>query len=146
MICASPFASGAVPYPEIAGEAAEVWTPPGFPIDGSISDDHGHPLTWARVQAAHDWLTLHATCAAASSELEGASGYDSDGDHCPCTWHPVAIEERSSHMYVCNTWPGPICGTCWATSCECGYVFDVIDDAHSRWHTGRLRCAGCAAP
>jgi hypothetical protein len=53
---------------------------------------------------------------------------------------------NAARMYVCNAWPGPICGTCWATSCECGYVFDVIDDAHSRWHTGRLRCAGCAAP
>jgi hypothetical protein len=145
-VCASPFASGAVPYPEAADEPAETWTPPDHPVEASICDSEGHPLTWARVRAAHDWLTLHATCAAASSETDDAAGYDSDGDRCPCTWHPVAIEERSSHTRACNAWPGPICGSCWAASCECGYVFDAITDAHSRWHSGRLQCAGCAAP
>jgi hypothetical protein len=35
---------------------------------------------------------------------------------------------------------------CMAASCECGYVFDAITDAHSRWHSGRLQCAGCAGP
>ena len=112
--------------------------------NASVSDDDGHPLTWARVVAAHEWLTRHATCAAATGAPADASGYDSDGDRCPCTWHPVAIEERESHEYVCRTWPGPICGTCWAASCECGFVFDAVGDAHSRWPTGRLRCAGCA--
>ena len=54
------------------------------------------------------------------------------------------IEERGSHMIACHAWPGPICGTCWAASCDCGFVFDAPQDAHSRWPSGRLRCAGCA--
>ena len=64
---------------------------------------------------------------------------------CPCTWHPVAIEERASHLLVCRAWPGPLCGSCWAASCECGYAFDAVADAHSRWPNGRLRCHSCAA-
>ena len=80
----------------------------------------------------------------AVNTCHGSVGYDSDGDYCPCTWHPVAIEERDSHMWSCRAWPGPICGACWAASCECGYVFESVEDAHSRWPNGRLRCAGCA--
>ena len=142
-VCASPLATGTVPYPEAASEPAETWTPPGFPLADSISDDDGHPLTWGRVKDAHDWLTRHASCAAAHG-LDDASGYDSDGDRCPCTWHPVAVEERDSHLRACRDWPGPICGPCWAASCECGFVFDAAHDAHSRWPSGRLCCAGCA--
>ena len=134
-----------MPYPEVAEEPAEVWTPPGLPLDASVQDDDGHPLTWGRVQAAHDWLVRHATCAAADiTETDDATGYDSDGDRCACTWHPAAIEERASHMHACYAWPGAICGDCWAASCACGFVFDAVDDAHSRWPSGRLRCAGCA--
>ena len=59
---------------------------------------------------------------------------------CPCLWHPVAIAERESHLLVCRTWPGPVCGSCWSTSCACGYVFDAVADAHARWPNGRLRC------
>ena len=59
--------------------------------------------------------------------------------------HPVAIEERASHLLVCRAWPGPLCGSCWAASCECGYAFDAVADAHSRWPNGRLRCHSCAS-
>ena len=112
------------------------------PLEASICDDDGHPLTWGRVRSAHAWLARHATCAGASSS--DANGYDSDGDRCPCTYHPAAIEERESHMRACHAWPGHICGVCWAASCQCGFVFDEEADAHSRWPTGQLRCAGCA--
>ena len=126
-------------------DPAETWTPPGYPPDGSLSDDNGYPLTWGRVVLAHNWLVRHATCAAAAGPSE-ATGYDSDGDRCPCTWHPVAIEERESHMFVCRIYPGPICGSCWAASCECGFVFEAADPAsHARWANGRFRCHGCAA-
>ena len=63
---------------------------------------------------------------------------------CPCTWHPAAIEERESHEYACRLWPGPICGSCWAASCPCGYVFDDAADAYTRWPNGRLCCYACA--
>ena len=63
---------------------------------------------------------------------------------CPCTWHPVAIKERESHEYACRLWPGPICGSCWAASCPCGYVFDDVADAYTRWPNGRLCCYACA--
>ena len=144
VICASPFALGAVPYPEVAAQHAECWTPPGYPVDAGVRDDNGIPLTWAAVRYAHEWLTAHATCAAAASDTADASGYDSDGDQCPCTYHPVAMEERSSHLHACRAWPGPICGSCWAASCHCGFVFDSVDDSHSRWPNGRLRCSSCA--
>ena len=111
-------------------------------VDG-IDDGDGHPLTWGRVAHAHAWLVQHASCAAQ------AGGYSSDDEEapagCPCTWHPVAIEERASHLLVCRAWPGPLCGSCWAASCECGYAFDAVADAHSRWPNGRLRCHSCAS-
>ena len=95
--------------------------------------------------SAHGWLTHHANCAGADVlGLSDATGYDSDDDRCPCTYHPVAIEERASHYHACRAWPGPICGECWAASCECGFVFETADDAHSRWPSGRLCCAACS--
>ena len=134
-----------MPYPEVAQETAETWTPPGHPLEASLLDGDGHPLTWGRVLAAHGWLTHHANCAGADVlGLSDATGYDSDDDRCPCTYHPVAIEERASHYHACRAWPGPICGECWAASCECGFVFETADDAHSRWPSGRLRCAACS--
>ena len=55
----------------------------------------------------------HASCAGADAQgLNDATGYDSDDDRCPCTYHPVAIEERASHYHACHAWPGPICGEC----------------------------------
>ena len=105
------FATGSVPYPEVAQETAETWTPPGHPLEASLLDGDGHPLTWGRVLAAHGWLTHHANCAGADVlGLSDATGYDSDDDRCPCTYHPVAIEERASHYHACRAWPGPICG------------------------------------
>ena len=61
------------------------------------------------------------------------------GCPCACTWHPVLIEERESHLLACHAWPGPICGSCWAASCSCGYVFEAVADAAGRWPSGRLR-------
>ena len=116
----------------------------GHPPDAGIPDDDGHPLTWGRVCSAHAWLVLHAACA------DAVGGYDSDGDAqpCPCQFMPQAIEERASHMRVCAIWaraaPGPICGTCWAASCACGYVFEGTADARERAPCGRFRCAACA--
>ena len=78
-VCATPFAVGAVPYPEVAEEPAEVWTPPGYPVDASIGDGDGIPLTWARVQMAHNWLVEHATCAAGGGQRLG-------GGVCPRNW------------------------------------------------------------
>ena len=103
----------------------------------AVSDPEGHPLTWGRVLTAHRWLVRHASC--------GANGYDSDEDAagCPCLWHQEVIEERSSHELVCRAWPGPVCGSCWAASCQCGYVFDDAQHASGRWHDGRLRCHAC---
>ena len=137
------------PWNSDDAEVAEVWTPPGWPAEAAIPDETGQPLTWAHVCFAHDWLVRHATCAAADDQAatgdDDATGYESEGDRCPCTYAYELIEARPSYMDVCRSWPGPICGSCWAASCECGYVFESVEDAHSRWPSGRLRCAGCAA-
>ena len=112
--------------------------PPDWPVEAGVCDDDGHPLTWGRVAAAHAWLVRHAGCG------QQAGGYASDDEDepqgCPCLWHPVAIAERESHLFVCRAWPGPVCGSCWSASCACGYVFDAVADAHARWPNGRLRC------
>ena len=140
-VCNAPFGTAAVGHPNVPGDPAETWVGPGLTIDHALTDADGHPLTWGRVVQAHNYLVRHATCADVSNiDTTDATGYDSDGDRCPCTYHPVAIEERGSHLSACRAWPGPICGTCWAASCECGFVFDALDDAHSRWPSGRLRC------
>ena len=85
----------------------------------------------------------HASC---GSQAGGYSSDDEEGTPagCPCLWHPVAIEERASHLAACRAWPGPTCGTCWSASCACGYVFDAAGDAHGRWPNGRLRSATLA--
>ena len=140
------YAASSVGYPDIAEEPAEVWTPPEWPIETSVSDAEGHPLTWGRVAAAHAWLVSHASC-----EPQGAAGYSSDEEGapaaggCPCTWHPALIEERESHLLAFRAWPGPICGSCWAASCSCGFVFEAVADAGGRWPSGRLRCLACSA-
>ena len=143
-----------MPYPEVAQETAETWTPPGIPQP--ISDDDGHPLTWGKVLQSHNYLVTHASCAAAA-DAAGPSGYDSDdadGDApgpCPCLWHPVAIEERASCLDAVTRWslatgPGHICGSCWAASCACGYTLDDPTHAAGRDFYGRLVChsATCA--
>ena len=76
--------------------------------------------------------------------LEEGTGVCEKLKGCPCLWHPEAIEERESHLFVCRAWPGPVCGSCWSASCACGYVFDAVADAHARWPNGRLRCYSCA--
>ena len=150
-ICSAPFGTALVGYPDDSdpGDPAEVWVGPGLPIEYALADSDGHPLTWGRVTSAHDFLMRHATCAgqaaAQSPSPDGdATGYDSDGDQCPCTWHPDMIEAMWAHRMAVETWPGPICGICWAASCVCGYVFDDVQHAHSRWPSGRPRCASCA--
>ena len=42
-----------------------------------------------------------------TSATEDTSDDESDAPApCPCTWHPVAIEERESHQYACRgRWP-----------------------------------------
>ena len=88
------------------------------------------------------------------------SGFDSDGsdgDVCPCQYHPALIEQLQDHRYNCHAWmlpprtaPGrgdvaPLCGVCWRSSCVCGFVFESVDDAFDVWpQDGRLRCAPCA--
>ena len=145
-ICQQVFAPGIVGYPGVEGPAAETWTPPGRPVSAGVLDHDGHPLTWGCVAAAHAWLVHHAFC---EQQAAGAGGYSSDDESdaptpCPCTWHPAAIEERESHEYACRLWPGQICGSCWAASCPCGYVFDDVADAYTRWPNGRLCCYACA--
>ena len=150
--CSRPLQTGLVGYPEVPGyedDPAEFWTPPGsaFPI----SDDDGHPLTWGRVRLAHASLVAHASCEAAGGE---AVGFDSDDEDapgssrpCPCQWHPAVIEELSSHASAVARWPGPICGSCWAASCACGYVLEGDGDAVGRDSQGRYVChsPGCAS-
>ena len=105
-----------------------------------------HPLTWGAVCTAHAWLTAHASCAGADAQgSSDATGYDSDNDRCPCTYHPVAIDDRASYMCTCHFWPGPICGQCWAASCECGYVFDAAEEVPEHWPSGCLCCASCSS-
>ena len=137
------FAPGIVGYPGVTATAAETWTPPGRAVTAGVLDAEGHPLTWGCVAAAHAWLVHHASC-----EQQVGGGYSSDDEMdtpaCPCTWHPVAIEEREAHLFACRIWPGPICGSCWAASCACGYVFETVADARTRWPNGRLCCYACA--
>ena len=125
----------------------ETWTPPGWPVDASITDAEGHPLTWGRVRQAHEWLVAHAFCEQATTTFDSGSEdeYDENGEPraCPCQWHPVTIEYRSSHQLAVDAWPGHICGSCWAASCACGRVFDDESDAADRWLSGRLRCRAC---
>ena len=49
------------------------------------------------------------------------------------------------YMYMCAAFGrAEICGSCWAASCPCGYVFDDVADAYTRWPNGRLCCYACA--
>ena len=103
-ICHQVFAPGIVGYPGVTETAAETWTPPGRAVTAGVLDAEGHPLTWGCVAAAHEWLVHHAFC---EQQAAGAGGYSSDDESdaptpCPCTWHPVAIEERESHQYGCR--------------------------------------------
>ena len=120
------------------------WTPPGS--DRPITDHSGHPLTFGRVLRAHASLVSHASCLPLPDSLSGAH-FDSDDDDapCPCTWHPVLIDELACDLIDVQTWPGPWCGACWRSSCACGYTFDDLADAASAAPDGRLRCHACHA-
>ena len=63
---------GAVGYPGVSETAAETWTPPGWPVDTSITDAEGHPLTWGRVRQAHEWLVAHASCEQAATAFDSS--------------------------------------------------------------------------
>ena len=141
MVCQQPLAEGAVGY----APGSERWTPHGWPVGSSVTDSSGHLLTWGGVRNAHATLTAHASC---DSNGGVAAGYESDEDAggegprpCPCQWHPVLIETLDEHRADCARWPGPICGVCWAASCECGFVFDDVSDAAGRDADGRFVCA-----
>ena len=130
---------------------AETWTPPGRE---PLTDGDGHPLTWAVVHHAHATLVRHASCGGALSRWgpttdagrDVNTGYDSsDGRPCPCRWHETLSDELGVHRDTCAAWPGPICGTCWAASCPCGYVFENAADAAGRDSLGRLGVRGRAA-
>ena len=86
-------AAGRNSTPEVAQEPAEVWTPPGYPVDGGVCDDDGIPLTWSRVRMAHDWLVAHAASSAAglgiaAAGAAGAAGAAARGA-CGPSWWPV---------------------------------------------------------
>ena len=111
---------------------AEVWSPPGFP-NRSIDDANGHPLTWGTVRNGHAWLVRHAYCEQSGM---GPAPYASDDDgadpssdrlicYCQTTGH--GDDERMHALAACESWPGPICGSCWAASCDCGYVYEAGD-------------------
>ena len=126
--------------PSHTHQPAETWTAPGAP--SPILDPDGHPLTWGRVTAAHTSLASHASCS-----FLGAAGFDSSDEEegesprpCPCQWHDALIDELEYDRSVVHLWPGPICGSCWAASCSCGYVFQTPSEAAGREVNGRLVC------
>ena len=144
--CSRSLATGVVAYEagEPDADPAETWTPPGAAVP--ITDASGHPLTFGAVLSAHAFLVRHASCTSAGRPAD----YDSDDAEaadapCPCGWHPVLLEERSLHEAAVALWPGPLCGSCWAASCRCGYTFDALGDAAGVDSRGRLVCysAGC---
>ena len=115
------------------------------------------PLSWERVRSSHEWLAAHAACPGAPGippapppqARPAGGGYTSEDDiePCFCTQDAPAVwtHVRNVCKESCVRWPGPICGSCWAASCECGYVFDDVADAAGRWFTGRMRCHECTA-
>ena len=114
------------------------------------------PLTWERVRSSHEWLAAHAACPGAPGippapppqARPAGGGYTSEDDIEPCFCTQDAAvwtHFRNVCKESCVRWPGPICGSCWAASCECGYVFDDVADAAGRWFTGRMRCHECTA-
>ena len=149
MVCSTPLSPGVVGYTDMQGdEPAEVWSRgaethrDGLPC---LTDPDGHPLTWGYVHAAHTALVAHATCGEG-----GGDGYGSDEDNplghpCECQWGGGLTEQLDCFRQALLTFPGPVCRTCWAASCKCGYVFDAPGDAAGADHTGiRLRCYACA--
>ena len=116
--------------------SAETWATPGRP---PIADPYGHPLTLGAVLSAHDTLVSHASCGPAISGY-GSDGEDFDGASCPCQWHGALIEELANARLMVRAWPGFVCGSCWAASCECGYVLDTPTHASGRDRNHRFTC------
>ena len=126
-----------------AGQAA---VPPAVAAAASSSMDP-HPYGAQPLESLSTGSSAQGSPAPPSPDVGATgydSGYDSGGDPCPCTWHPVMIEAAAGHRMDVDAWPGQVCGVCWAASCVCGYVFDDVQYAHSRWPSGRPRCASCA--
>ena len=119
---------------------AETWATPGRP---PIADPYDHPLTLGAVLAAHDTLVTHASCGPAISGY-GSDGEDFDGASCPCQWHDALIEELANSRLMVQSWPGFICGACWAASCECRYVLDTPTHASGRDRNHRFTCHASA--
>ena len=60
---------------------------------------------------------------------------------------PLIDELAEEALETCQRWPGPICPTCWASSCDsCGYSFESWDDACAVGSHGRFTCYGCTPP
>ena len=89
--------------------------------------------------SAHDTLVSHASCGPAISGY-GSDGEDFDGASCPCQWHGALIEELANARLMVRAWPGFVCGSCWAASCECGYVLDTPTHASGRDRNHRFTC------
>ena len=129
------------------------------PQQAALQDYYGRPLTWGHVVEAHAWLSLHSSCpdrgydGTSTITFSTASGFDSDGETCPCQ---NDLDRRSAYEYACRKCPGPICGHCWARTCKCGFRFSAatlsqeLQEWHlPRWrvgrHSDRLRCPECPA-
>jgi hypothetical protein len=110
----------------------------------SLSNPYDHPLTLGAVLAAHDTLVTHASCGPAISGY-GSDGEDFDGASCPCQWHGALIDELANARLMVQSWPGFICGECWAASCECGYVLDTPTHASGRDRNHRFTCHASAS-
>ena len=116
--------------------------PPAEPaINGSAASSSNVPAN-----APAPATGPHATIAAPLAEPSTSASAAAIAAPPAGPWHPATIEEANSHRLVIEIWPGPICGTCWAASCDCGYVFDNVTHAHARWPNGRLRCFACREP
>ena len=124
----------------------ETWCAPGW---HPVHDSYGYRLTWSRVLLSHQTLVRHATCEPCEPEGVDSGGYgsdDGDADVAPC---PCAMGGMDDELFdcraACQSWPGPVCGMCFASSCACGYVFDDAALAAARDPRGRLICHACVA-
>ena len=122
-----------------------LWVPPPSPahpepLAYAKHDAYDYPLDMRRVDAAHRQLELWA---------DPDAPYDSD-EEARLQWvdHPVTEDEISCACMDVATWPGPICGVCYALACaRCGYVFESVGDASPQRNPAdhRLLCYACAA-
>ena len=128
--------------------------PRACPRPHFVRDSFDYVLTWSAVLYGHNVLVYHAPCAAAAAAYEAAvaasdGAFDSDDEDapprpCPCQYHDGMTDELWAHRRACESWPGPICGSCWASQClVCDYVLDDPRDAASRSSSMRLVCHAC---